>query len=465
MQLIQNGGKVVAAGGYGCIFNPALKCGNHTIHKRDPNKITKLMTEKNATEEYEKIETFKNILKVVPNYTKYFLLNNFELCKPNKLTERDLVNYSKKCKPLKKKGITRKNINENLDKVMAINMPDGGIDVEKYINKTYFKGDFDKHDFVLFNNSLIDLLINGIVPMNKLHVYHFDIKDSNILVKKNQHHINTRLIDWGLSIKYDNIHEIPKNIYKRPFQYNIPFSSIIFNNDFKKRYDEFLYVNPNPHYYQIREFVVNFIFVWDDIRGSGHLSTIHDIITQFTSKKLPNIKRKKVKKHIIEYGFTYYYIVEYISTILHHYTKDGAIDIMSYFNNVFIKNVDIWGFVISYISFYENLYADYKYLTYHELLFIKQIKFIIMHFLYQNPIHVINIHHLVVELTKLNEIVQHFIVDKTSTSNSEANTDTKSNKNNSIDGGASKKHNLTYKNNKLTNKNGINLKNHTRKRR
>ena len=35
------GGKVIASGGYGCVFDPALKCEGSS--KRDSNKISKLI--------------------------------------------------------------------------------------------------------------------------------------------------------------------------------------------------------------------------------------------------------------------------------------------------------------------------------------------------------------------------------------------------------------------------------------
>jgi hypothetical protein len=37
------GGKVIASGGYGCIFRPALKCVNKP---RPKNEVSKLMTNK-----------------------------------------------------------------------------------------------------------------------------------------------------------------------------------------------------------------------------------------------------------------------------------------------------------------------------------------------------------------------------------------------------------------------------------
>ena len=399
MILEQNGGKLIASGGYGCVFSPSLKCENQDFINN--NNISKLMTTKHAQDEYIQINKYKNILKVIPNYKKYFLLNNFVLCKPDKLTKKDLNGYTKKCKPLKKKKITYQNINKSLNKVMIINMPNGGINVKKFI-QSYFVSS----NIIKLNNSLIDLLVNGIVPMNKLNVYHCDIKEGNVLVQINQTTLITRLIDWGLSVSYKDNGKIPLKLYRRPFQYNVPFSSIFFNTDFMTLYNKFLEKNLNPNYFQIREFVINYIFIWNDIRGSGHLSTINNIIKKLTIQELPAIKQIKIKEHFIEYDFTYYYIIEYLSKILEKYTNNGSLDIMSYFENVFLKNIDIWGFIMIYIALYQYLYNTFDDLNEYQFEFITKIKYIIIHFLYESPLEPIKVSSLVNELAKLNIIVE-----------------------------------------------------------
>ena len=396
----QIGGSVLASGGFGCIFKPALKCANSDV--RDTNKISKLMIAKNATDEYNQIQQFKNILKVIPNYNQYFLLNNFVLCKPDKLTKADLSNF-KTCKPLKKKDINAKNINTSLDKLLTINMPNGGIDVEVFVYNY-----FNSNNVIQLNNSLINLLVNGILPMNKLNVYHCDIKDANILVKYNQIGLNSVLIDWGLSFIRTNKKTIPNKLYRRPFQYNVPFSSVLFNKEFINLYYKFLEVNHNPSYYQIREFVINYIFIWNKIRGSGHLSALNDIISKLTINQLPAIQNKKVKDHFIEYEFTYHYIIEYLSQILVKFTKNGKINLMTYFNNVFIKNIDIWGFTMVYIVLYEYLFKTFDNLNEYKIQFMNQIKYIIIYFLFENPLEPINIRSLVNELKKLNPIIEKF---------------------------------------------------------
>jgi len=407
MTTIQKGGDVIASGGFGCIFKPELKCTNGSGSSKI-NRISKLMINKNAIEEYNLIQKFKNILNIIPNYNNYFLLDNFTLCRPNKLTKNDLKKYNKKCKALKKKNITVKNINKSLDKILSLNMPDGGIDIEVFIE---MDNNFLKNKFIKLNNSLIDLLKNGIIPMNKLNVYHCDIKDSNVLVQTNNKTLNTRLIDWGLSIDYNSNQEFPRKLYRRPFQYNVPFSIILFNKEFIKRYSNFVSLNPIPNYFQIREFVINYIFIWNNIRGPGHLDTINKIVKILTISKLSAIKNKKIKNHIIEYEFTYYYIVEYITKILNKYTNNGKLELSSYFNTVFLKNIDIWGFTMIYISIVQNLYNTFENLNDFQLQIIDKIKYIIIHFLYDNPIQPINIDSLVDELTNLNKVIDNNLSD------------------------------------------------------
>jgi hypothetical protein len=397
----QNGGKVIASGGFGCIFEPALNCENTNV--TTDNQISKLMTKKHATDEYKQIEKYKRILSVIPNYGNYFLLNNFQLCKPTTLTKSDLKGY-KKCKALKKKGINVTNVNKSLEKLLAINMPNGGIDVEKF-TENYFVSS----NIIRLNNSLILLLVNGIVPMNKLNVYHCDIKDGNVLVEINETGLLTRLIDWGLSIVFDqNKIGIPRKLYRRPFQFNVPFSSVLFNKDFLLLYNNFLELNPNPDYFQIREFVINYIFIWNDIRGPGHLSAINDIIKQLTINDLTAIKKNKIKDHFIEYEFTYHYIVEYLSKVLEKYTNNGKLDLMNYFENIFLKNIDIWGFTMIYIVLYEQLYESFNELNQYQMEFISKIKYIIIHFLYESPIEPIDVSSLVNELTSLNKVIEKF---------------------------------------------------------
>ena len=413
------GGKAITSGGFGCLFNPALKCKNTLNYDHLERKmVTKLMTKKNAMFEYKQITAFKSILENIPNYEQYFLVDGFNICEPDELTKEDLTDFDEKCSALKKKKITAKNINENLSKILAINMPDGGQDIDDYISSIKEKSKLIPL-YQELNTALIGLLVNGIEPMNRLKLYHCDIKGSNILVKKNIEDTNTdtdldtRLIDWGLSVyrKNVNINHIPDNLNRRPFQFNVPFSIILFNKKFIEKYNLFLKKHSTVDFFAIREFVINYVFYWNKIRGAGHLKTINSIMKHLTYDKFPSIENKKIKDHVIEYDFTYYYIVEYISKILLKYTKNGNLNLMDYFNNVFLKNIDIWGLTIIYMDFLDSLHEIYDEdgeIGENQLKFIEKIKYIIIHFLFENPTEIIDINKLATELQSLNEIISKF---------------------------------------------------------
>ena len=184
--IYNKGGKVIASGGYGCVFNPALKCEGAS--KRESKKISKLMTDRHATQEYEQINSLKQKLDSVPNYEDYFLIYDATLCRPSKLTTSDLASFSDKCTALPKDNIMKTNINTKLDELMSLNLPNGGLPVDDYL---YSDGTFEKMYKV--HSYLIKLLKNGIIPMNNKNVYHSDIKDSNVLIDDTG---KARLIDW-----------------------------------------------------------------------------------------------------------------------------------------------------------------------------------------------------------------------------------------------------------------------------
>lgn len=349
------GGKVIGSGGFGCIFKPQLKCVDKPRSSKSENQITKLMKNKHATKEYNEILKFKNLLKGIPNYSHYFLLEGFSVCKPDNLTSKDLKNFDKKCSALKKIDITEANINSSLDQLTALNMPYGGIDVGKFIDEYWHHSE----KMIELNNSLLKLLERGIIPMNRAGVFHADLKSSNILVKEEDRVLYTRLIDWGLSTSYSPGEKIPRVLTNRPFQYNVPFSNIIFNNIFTNMYKKFLEKNPDPDYYATRTFVINFVLEWIKKRGPGHLETINSIFKKFFEGDIKNAK-ETFRDELIEFDYTFYFIFEYLTQIVVKFTKNNEFDIMTYFNEVFLKNIDLWGFVMSYIPIVEDIVIDHK---------------------------------------------------------------------------------------------------------
>ena len=418
--LDKKGGKVIASGGFGCVFTPALKCEG-SIH-REKDKISKLMTEKHAREEYAEINEIKSKLDSIKNYENYFLLYNATLCKPSQMNAYDLLDYTKKCSALKKSNITKENINENLDKMMMLNIPNGGLPVDDYI---YNNGSYDK--IYHLHKHLVNLFKKGIIPMNQKNIFHCDIKDSNVLVDKSAKDLKTRLIDWGLSTEYKPFKDevFPKTWRNRPLQFNVPFSVIIFSDYFIEKYNAFIeeggdYKDDD----QLRPFVINYVIGWMKERGAGHYKFINEVMYILYSKSLTNIDKKKLPD-VIETEFTMNYIVNYIVRILVKYTKfreDGKINLRDYLDNVFIQNVDVWGFVNVYFPILELLYNNYRKLNQDELESFEILKGIFVNYLYLNPDNPIDKNRLVNELNNFGNIIYKIRFGKKKTSSTKSLT-------------------------------------------
>jgi hypothetical protein len=321
----RSGGKVLASGGYGCAFSPELRCANFKPGtRRRHDRISKLMTQRHALEEYEEIEKIKQRVQDIPNYGKYFLVDNMNLCVPAKLTKADLDNYDKKCKALPRDKITVANINESLDKLLSLNMVNGGIPVDDFTRQFPDK-------WILLNRSLIELLNNGIVPMNAKGMFHCDVKDSNVLIDAT---MNARIIDWGLFNEYNNM-DVPSSIAERSFQFNVPFSNILISRKLRERCK-------TPIQY------IDFIL---SKRGNGHYDYINEIMQVMYGDKT-------MSKEDVEQRYTRPILARCIKqTIIHGLHRHLSFDSVEHFvRTVYMPSIDLWGFVMLYFPMMEHLF-------------------------------------------------------------------------------------------------------------
>jgi serine/threonine protein kinase len=372
-----NGGSVIESGGFGCIFKPQIKCNPiTTIGEKlqyDKNGISKVMTSHNAISEYNEIKKYIPILKTIPNYKNYFLISQFSLCRPMHITKADLTNFDKiKCSSLKKKNITKKNINEKLDKLLMINMPYGGVDLDSFYNLNLY----DITRMITFNTKMLELLNNAILPMNSRGIFHADLKANNILIHFENGNYLLRIIDWGLSTIYipskkvivdtdfyfnGDWKYIPDAFRDRPFQFNVPFSCILFSSLFKNYYERFLSKYSNQlTTVNIYKFLRLFLMRQLYHRGSGHFTNIKSIFNDLygTPDFITNIRsigKTNRLKNMYDIDLNnIHYIMKYLTDILLTFTIDGKFDVLSYLNNVYIKNIDIWGYVMSFLPITEQ---------------------------------------------------------------------------------------------------------------
>jgi serine/threonine protein kinase len=360
----KHGGKVIGSGGYGCVFRPALRCNG--TRKRASKTISKLMLNKHVKREYMEITKYLPILQKIPNYKNYFIIEGANICQPAPLTRSDLSNFDVRCKVLRKRDINAKNINNNLDKITSLNLQDGGVELGTYI----YSG-LSLDGMKDLNEHMIQLLVNGILPMNKYHVYHADIKEANIVVDVHSKYV--RLIDWGLSMYTASGKNIPSVVQDKPMQYNLPFSIILFNDTFKTMYSTFLNTTTHLDNNSVGRFLKGYLEKWNQKRGKGHIKTITSIWRGITGKQ--NIQET--------------IIIPYLSAILLEYTQNGQFDTIGYFKNVFLKLIDLWGFIICYSTFLETGYKNEK------------INNLVINYLYRTPTETIDIENLLHDLRNL----------------------------------------------------------------
>ena len=324
------GGKAIAAGGFGCIFKPALLC---KTKKKIPSGVSKLMTYDDTETEYLMLTDIIDKVRSVPMYDRYFALSDIFMCKPKKITEQQFKGFNKTCKNFTKRNITKSDINKNISEYGILNMPDNGIELTHVLNKLQTASDVIK-----INNSLIELFKNGIVKMNNRGVYHTDIKTSNILVKNGR----PRLIDWGSALITKNYN--PKHD-GRPIQYNQPTTIILVNPRFLRTYEDFLRANKITDkltHNSLEKLAVLLKSTLLNSSFTGHLDVLVEIYGTFTRKNDVSRNKKEVLKTI----------VNYLMKVLYKHTNKGRFNATKYFHDIFLHNCDIIGF----LSCYENIF-------------------------------------------------------------------------------------------------------------
>jgi hypothetical protein len=229
------GGNVIGEGSYGCVFDPALLCEGEK--ERPKGFITKMLDIRNFNQEWKAIQEADEVIKLIPNNENYFIVNQVKPCiNPIYDDSIDLSNFSDKtCNALTKKKFPSipgevVSVSTQINRLKAatksnifqgLSMPNGGPDVNKYTKPEKFSPEH----LISLNNTLIDLILNGVIPMNKAGLLHLDAKAANIVYDGRF----ARLIDWGLAAKVNprTISGIDKDI-SPTIMVNRPFTNILF---------------------------------------------------------------------------------------------------------------------------------------------------------------------------------------------------------------------------------------------
>ena len=402
----KSGGKALGAGGFGCVFYPALKCRGEK--ERPKNYVSKLMYRKFADEEINEINKVQLIIDSIPDNEKYFIPNSKDKSFScdldyNTFLVEDYTDSYKCTNLYRNKQIfndleAQAIISSNYPNYKIIQQAYGGENFSNYLNNTYstknyLLNDF-KNEFYPINLKLIELMINGIKPMNDRGLLHLDIKSDNLLYDKEKDLI--RLIDWGFVYGYKSNYCLTKSFLcfkflkindmsniKDKINFNTPFSAILFDKEIQ--YFINLVITNNEHLFQsysilsqkeIEDLHFDLINVfdkilnlcWNKINNKSHWKKglVKQFIELIYNKKLSNNQIKTIFK-------------DYLFEIIINNIDNGEFNIINFFNSVYSNNVDIYGWLTSYLDIYIilNTYKneEIKVLNNKLRLFLKQYLF------------------------------------------------------------------------------------------
>lgn len=333
----QVGGIPIFAGAQGCVFKPSLKC-KHKPHNPNDGNVSKLEEKRSAESEMREYEKIRVYLKTIPNYQNYFSVKA-DICEPAPLAARDLDKFDAICTNMKRYDITAANVNANLSQLRMINMPDLGIDLQDWLERT----PFDAVRLHRLNEYISQILVRAVVPMNQRGVIHNDLKAENLMIDRNN---RVRIIDWGLAGTTTPEQVIPvRHFMNNPVSFNRPFSTMVISSDVCQLY------------------------------SSKVLAPITNWETEFTMARVKEFTAKLYKSYIDKFDIKGYEYFEYIfkciygtksqaksmlhdavstytAEILYHFTDrtNRTFRMTEYFEKVYRYNTDVWGTMCVFYS-------------------------------------------------------------------------------------------------------------------
>jgi hypothetical protein len=113
------------------------------------------------------------------------------------------------------------------------------------------------------------------------------------------------------------------------------------------------------------------------------------------------------------------YITDYIIEVLINFTefrKDGTLNLRKYLDNIFIENIDIWGFCSAYFPFLEILFNNYDKLNEIEMNLFNIIKSIFVK-VYTTRVEKININEIIEKLEMIDKLLSQNINESSDSNN------------------------------------------------
>lgn len=194
--MIQNGGKLIGQGSFGCVFHPSLNCEKNNT-KNNKKKVSKVYFTKNSSKELTSELRVNKLVQQIHGNENWSVLWNKQCKLPPLNTIRKQDEDIMDC-------LEDNNISENeFNKFRMMLIGDyAGITFYDYVDSIFNKSSFISK--VQFKNNFLKVmkimkpLFIGITEMYNHNIGHNDIKDSNVMVLNGK----AKLIDFGFTYSY-----------------------------------------------------------------------------------------------------------------------------------------------------------------------------------------------------------------------------------------------------------------------
>ena len=353
------GGDVIDSGGYGCVFKPALNCKSifpksiiQSGLTSNERYVSKLMTQEDATEEFNILQKFANIVikSGKRKMFRYMVLSGIKMCKVS-YNKQDMDDYNTKCGRL-----VEKNGVNNISKLVSLRIPYAGKNLIKMFNEL-------RHQQTQLNRKItvkyfkkMQGLFHGCVLLfyeTTPKIIHGDLKEENMLCLYNDKFKNIydeiKVIDWGLSFTYNiaDIENAVYNISRRPLQFNLPFGILLFSNYFYKEYNRHV-LDPLKHQGgNLVELARQFCDMYydDSFFKNGKDDSKANSLKDFNNF-VYNVMGE-ADSSIFEISLTSYIRIN-LSKILIKYTRNGIFDKDAFASEYYLPMVDVYSFILTY---------------------------------------------------------------------------------------------------------------------
>ncbi len=334
----KKGGKPIDSGTYGCVFNPALACKGKKRH----SGVSKLMIHKHASKEVELLDPIYSLTRDYPSLKSYIIIPDINHCTPAKLTSDDLHTFNDTCHTLYQSGYNTHNLNQRINDLKLLQMEHGGKTVGDYIEEMHPDQEYHIH------KGIADIFKYVIIPMNQNNLYHSDIKENNILVKKNK----LKLIDFGLTILYTDT-TIDPMFLNHYLSMHYPYTCLFFNDDipfhWSTFYRKYKHLQENLFIQVCSKHIMECILIYKKQKGlSNKLLGKESRVIFYCNILFPNENYLSI-------------ICQQLAYCYHRYKNPstGELDILSYYNKEFIYSVDIWGLCTVLLYLLTNYNSSY----------------------------------------------------------------------------------------------------------